>query len=60
MSINPDNIIREDVEHSYEGLQPLKDFIPKSDATAAEVRDSVRKLTAFMYKYLEQLSEDGV
>jgi hypothetical protein len=60
MSIDPNKIIPEDVEQSYEGLQPLKDFIPKSNATAAEVRDSVRKLTAFMYKYLEQLTEDGV
>ena len=53
MSIDPNTIIPEDIEQSHAGIQQLKDYIPTTTDTLAEVRDKVRKLSAFLYKYLE-------
>lgn len=56
MSIDPNKIIPHEVEQTYEGIQEIKDYIPTSQDTAAEVRDKMRKFTSYIYKYLEQLN----
>jgi hypothetical protein len=53
MAIDPDTIIPEEVEQSYDNIQQIKDYIPTTSDTSAQVRDKVRKLAAFLYKYLE-------
>jgi len=56
MSIDPNKIIPHEVEQTYKGIQEIKDYIPTSQDTAAEVRDKMRKFTSYIYKYLEQLN----
>lgn len=53
MAIDPDTVIPESVEQTHEDIQQLRDYIPTTNDTAAEVRDKVRKIAAFLYKYLE-------
>lgn len=53
MSIDPNTIIPEDINESYEGIQQIKDYIPTDTDTLDQVRDKLRKLSAFLYKYLE-------
>lgn len=63
MSVDPNKIIPHEVDHSYDGIQEIKDYIPTSQDTAAEVRDKMRKFTSYIYKYLEQLNappHDGI
>lgn len=60
MAIDPDTVIPEDVEQTHEDIQQLKDYIPTTNDTSAEVRDKVRKLAAFLYKYLEVEFPDEV
>ena len=60
MAIDPDTVIPEPVEQTYEDIQQLKDYIPTTNDTSAEVRDKVRKLAAFLYKYLEVEFADEV
>lgn len=59
MAIDPDTIVPEEVNQSYEDIQLIKTYIPTTNDTSAEVRDKVRKLAAFLYKYLEvEFSEE--
>ena len=60
MAIDPDTIIPEPVEQTHEDIQQIKDYIPTTNDTSAEVRDKVRKLAAFLYKYLEVEFPDEV
>jgi hypothetical protein len=53
MAIDPNTVIPEDIEQSHEDIQLLKDYIPTTTDTSAQVRDKVRKLAAFLYKFLE-------
>jgi len=53
MSIDPNTILPDEVEQSHDGLQQIKDYIPTTNDTSAQVRDKVRKLAAYLYKYLE-------
>jgi hypothetical protein len=53
MAIDPDTVIPEDIEQSHQDIQLLKDYIPTTTDTSAQVRDKVRKLAAFLYKFLE-------
>lgn len=60
MAIDPDTVIPEPVEQTHEDIQQIKDYIPTTNDTSAEVRDKVRKLAAFLYKYLEVEFPDEV
>lgn len=53
MAIDPNTVIPEDIEQSHQDIQLLKDYIPTTTDTSAQVRDKVRKLAAFLYKFLE-------
>ena len=53
MAIDPNTIVPEEINQSYEDIQLIKTYIPTTNDTSAEVRDKVRKLAAFLYKYLE-------